>query len=143
MCFDYEYEAIPLPDGIVASSMDSAYYDRMTRSLYFIDMFGKYGFRYSEDDNRIYYCILPDNYMTGFFIPSKSDPYTFVGGLNDSVYTIGWDGFSKQCTILRKIFTAPLGSNPKMNHAIAGPKGALYTGTFDSAQLCGKYQQFA
>lgn len=40
-----------------------------------------------------------------------------------------------------QIFTGTLGSNPNMNQAIGGPKGALYTGTVSFTQLCGTYRQ--
>lgn len=57
------------------------------------------------------------------------------------MYTVKWDGFSKQCKIMGQLFTGTLGSNPNMNQAIAGPKGALYTRTVSFTQLCSKYRQ--
>lgn len=129
-----------LPEGITAGIMDSPYYSVRTRSLYFISLFSRYVFRYSEVDDQLYYCEAPEGFQAGFFMPSKDDPKMFYGGFNNAVYEFSWDGCSTNCTVIKKLFTVSEGSNPNMNQAILGPNGEIYTGTVDYKKLCGEHE---
>lgn len=135
---DYDYDIISLPDGVgTIGIMDSPFYDCKTKSLYFIDLFKQNIYRYSEHDNRIYYCSIPGYATPSFFIPVRGKPGRHVMGQNQTVYEVQWDGYSTVCKVVGTVFKTPEDSTHNTNWAAAGPKGALYVGFFGN-KLCGK-----
>lgn len=134
---DYNYDIIPLPDGLKVGIMDSPFYDCKTKSLYFVDLFMTNIFRYSEESNQIYYCSIPGYTSPSFFIPARGKEGIYAMGVNQSVYSVQWDGVSNTCNVVGKIATGDTDTSHHTNTAIAGPKGSLYFGYF-STNLCGK-----
>ncbi|XP_055306657.1 regucalcin-like, partial [Sitodiplosis mosellana] len=134
---DYDYDIISMPDGVgTIGIMDSPFYDCKTKSLYFVDLFNKNIYRYSEENNRVYYCSVPGFSQPSFFIPVRGKHGVYSMGQNTSIYEVGWDGFSTVCNIIAKVTSAEDGTTHHTNAAIARPKGALHFGYY-SQNLCG------
>lgn len=126
-----------MPPGVSVGILDSPSYDCRTRSLYFSDLFGIYIFRYSELTGGMDYTSIPGYPQISFVIPTKNDPTKMVIGCNNSVYLMQWNGRTGVTpTILKKILTLQPDTQARINQAIAGPNGDLYTGTFNP-KLCG------
>lgn len=132
MTVDYDIIPIPVPIGI----LDSPYYDCSTKSLFFVDLFGHNVYRYSEDTNQFYYMSIDKYSSPSFFIPARNTPNTYLMGVNTTVYSVQWDGFSPTGHVLGPVVTVEPNSGHYINNGIAGPKGGLYFGTFGPT-LCG------
>lgn len=133
---DIEVVKLPVKVGI----LDSAFYDCKKRNLYFTDLFGKNIFSYSEKTTKTAAASIPGFAPITFIIPTRNSDDQFIIGVNNSVYLMEWDSISTKPTVLKKLFS--VGSRGSMtNHAIAGPKGAIYTGTL-SPNFCGKLKTF-
>lgn len=135
---DYDYDVIPLPSGLPRIGiLDAPFYDCSSQSLYFVDLFQENIYRYSENQNRVYYCNVPGYPTPSFFMPIRGQQGRFLMGQDKSVYAVQWDGFSTTCNIVGTVTQAENGTNHHTNSAVAGPRGALYFGYF-SQGLCGK-----
>lgn len=128
-----------MPDAAgTVGIMDSPFYDCKSKSLYFVDLFKENIYRFSEKDEKVYYCAVPNFAMPSFFIPIRGKEDRFAMGQNQTVYEVQWDGRSKVCNIVGTITKTPEDTAQHTNAAIAGPNGALYFGFFSNV-LCGKY----
>lgn len=135
---DYDYDMIPMPDEVgTIGIMDSPFYDCRRKSLYFVDLFKKNMYRYSEEDNRVYYCSVSQFTQPSFILPARGKDNTYVVGFNESTWVVSWDGVSTLCSIVKKFVTPDNEAGHQTNSACAGPKGSLYWGYLSSG-LCGE-----
>lgn len=95
-------------------------------------------FRYSEDTKQFYVMSIDGYQQPSFLIPLRNQPNMFAMGVNNTVYTVQWDGVSPSGQVIDPIVTVEPNSDHHINNGIAGPKGALYFGTF-VPNLCGEY----
>lgn len=130
-------DIIKLPTKV--GILDNPYYDCIKGSLIAVDLFGQNIFRYSEKDNQVFVTSIPGESQPSFCEPVRNTPGTWVVGLNNTVWTMLWDGISPSASLGKKLFTMDAGTDHHTNNMIAGPYGAIYSGTF-APKLCGNYQ---
>lgn len=118
--------------------MDSPHFDCETRNLYMVDLFGTLLIRYFEPLNEFYWASIPGVIQPSFFYPTLNKPGVFVMGCNNTVFTVEWDGYSKNATIIGNLTTVEHDTNHHTNNAVPGPKGGLFFGMLNSQVLCGK-----
>lgn len=128
-----------MPSAVGKSGiLDSAYYDCSCKSLYFVDLFGNKIFRYSEEDDSVYYATVSGlEAGPSFCVPIRKKPGHFLVGAGHSVYKVEWDGKSTKATSTGTLATVEENTDHSMNHGMAGPNGEFYFGTLGST-LCGR-----
>lgn len=117
-----------VPTSPQALTQQNAFWDSVTRSVYFSDTLIQNLYRYSLDDDKMYSFTVAGLTLPSVIVPISGSCDQYFIGANGSAYIVEWDGQSSTGNIKRPLFSVT--QNTIVMAVAATPTGELYLGTY-------------
>jgi len=105
------------------------FWDRISKSLYYVDIERPSVVRYDYRTNKVYEAKLDGVQLIGFIVSVANSKNQFVAGLDNRAVVIEWDGKSSNVTKIRTLFEVATGTEQVFNEAKADQRNRLFAGT--------------
>lgn len=111
-------------------------WDDRNDSIYFVDHYTNYCYRYSWMENRIFKATVETQFTIAFIFPSKQAANMFFVGAGNTIILVKWNGVDDTAKFYKLVCEVERNTGNIMDHAVAGPNNEFIFGTF-APTLCG------
>lgn len=116
-------------------------WDSRNSSIYFVDHYTNFCFRYSLYEEKMYKATVETNFTISFIFPSQQSAKIFFVGAGNTIILVEWNGTADKAKFIKLVSEVEPSTGNIMNHAVAGPLGELLFGTFPPLLCSGNATQ--